>query len=131
MDVPVDLAGSSLGVMSRGPYNLMYQDNNLLIPPRLSLAQILTPRESGHHHRPHLKDPRLVHRIHHRIQRRRRWLLLGLLRATRQPQTLAIILLLVGIRCLIMVIGLILLTPTRQLHHRLRLPYPLSMNCCP
>ena len=144
MGVPVDLADCSLGVMNHGPYNLILQDNSLSVPPRLSPAQILTLRDSIHH-RLHRIEPHLIRKIHHQhnlapsptphhIQRRLRWLLLGLLRVTRQPQTLALthlILLLVGIRCLIMVIGLILLTPTCQLHHHLRLPYPLSMNCWP
>lgn len=133
MDVLVDLAGCSLGVMTHDPYNLILHDNSLLIPPRISLAQILIPRDSRDH-RLHRIETRLVHRTRHRhnlapspthrhIQRRPRWPVLGLLQMTRRPHTQTrSILLLIGIRSLIML---------TQLHRRLRLLYPLSMNCWP
>lgn len=137
MAVPADLAGCSLGVMSHDPYNLIPHDNSLLTPPRISLAQILNSRDSRDH-RLHRTEPRLVHRTHHQhdlapspthpthrhIQRRLRWLILGLLRTTRLAQT-RLILLLIGIRCLIMLIG------ATQLHRQFRLPFPLSMICWP
>jgi hypothetical protein len=131
MDVPVDLAGCSLGVTNHDPYNLIPHDDSLLTPLRISLAQILTPRDSRGH-RLHRTEPHLVHKTHRQhnlapnpTHRRLRWPILGLLQTTRQPHTPAqtrLILLLIGIQCLIML---------TQLHRQLRLPYPLSMNCWP
>ena len=135
MDVLVDLAGCSLGVMTHDPYNPIPHDNSLIIPPWIFLVQILIPRDSRDH-RLHRIETRLVHRTRHQhnlapspthrlIQRRPRWPVLGLLQTTRPPhartQTRST-LLLIGIRCLIML---------TQLHRRLRLLYPLSMNCWP